>query len=72
LVVEGSIPNERNKAEGYWAALGTDRATGQQPDERTGRRHRQAQDHTRERIHCLPLLSSPMNDATVLSRRDST
>src|SRR5436309_1156246 len=29
LVVEGSIPNERNKAEGYWAALGTDRATGQ-------------------------------------------
>jgi hydrogenase small subunit len=29
LVVEGSIPDERNKAEGYWAALGTDRATGQ-------------------------------------------
>jgi hydrogenase small subunit len=29
LVVEGSIPNERNKAEGYWAALGTDPATGQ-------------------------------------------
>jgi hydrogenase small subunit len=29
LVVEGSIPNEKNKAEGYWAALGTDRATGQ-------------------------------------------
>ena len=29
LVVEGSIPNERNKAEGYWAALGADRATGQ-------------------------------------------
>jgi hydrogenase small subunit len=29
LVVEGSIPNERNKAEGYWAALGTDSATGQ-------------------------------------------
>ena len=29
LVVEGSIPNERNKAEGYWAALGADPATGQ-------------------------------------------
>jgi hydrogenase small subunit len=29
LVVEGSIPNETNKAEGYWAALGTDPATGQ-------------------------------------------
>jgi hydrogenase small subunit len=29
LVVEGSIPNERNKAEGYWAGLGTDAATGQ-------------------------------------------
>jgi hydrogenase small subunit len=29
LVVEGSIPNERNKDQGYWAALGTDAATGQ-------------------------------------------
>ncbi len=29
LVVEGSIPNEKNKAEGYWAAFGTDRETGQ-------------------------------------------
>ena len=29
LVVEGSIPNEKIKAEGYWAALGTDKATGQ-------------------------------------------
>ena len=29
LVVEGSIPDETNKAEGYWAALGTDPATGQ-------------------------------------------
>ena len=29
LVIEGSIPNEHNKAEGYWAALGTDPATGQ-------------------------------------------
>src|SRR5438094_5135753 len=29
LVVEGSIPNERNKAAGYWAGLGTDAATGQ-------------------------------------------
>jgi hydrogenase small subunit len=29
LVVEGSIPNERNKADGYWAALGSDPATGQ-------------------------------------------
>jgi hydrogenase small subunit len=29
LVVEGSIPNERNKAEGYWAGMGTDPATGQ-------------------------------------------
>jgi hydrogenase small subunit len=28
LVVEGSIPNERNKSEGYWAGFGTD-ATGQ-------------------------------------------
>src|SRR4051812_12291922 len=25
LVVEGSIPDETNKAEGYWAAFGTDR-----------------------------------------------
>jgi hydrogenase small subunit len=29
LVVEGSIPNEANKEEGYWASLGTDMATGQ-------------------------------------------
>src|ERR687892_37771 len=29
LVVEGSIPNEANKAEGYWAAVGVDSATGQ-------------------------------------------
>src|SRR5439155_19774667 len=29
LVVEGSIPNEKNKAEGYWAGLGTDSASGQ-------------------------------------------
>ncbi len=29
LVVEGSIPNEKIKSEGYWAAFGTDPATGQ-------------------------------------------
>src|SRR5256712_8315278 len=29
LVIEGSIPNEKNKAEGFWAALGVDAATGQ-------------------------------------------
>jgi hydrogenase small subunit len=29
LVVEGSIPNEKNKSEGYWAALGTDATSGQ-------------------------------------------
>src|SRR5262245_18361588 len=29
LVVEGSIPNEKIKSEGYWAALGTDSRTGQ-------------------------------------------
>ena len=29
LVVEGSIPNEKIKKEGYWAALGTDPVTGQ-------------------------------------------
>ena len=29
LVVEGSIPNEKNKAEGYWASFGTDPVTGQ-------------------------------------------
>ena len=29
LVVEGSIPDETNKAEGYWAAFGTDQTTGQ-------------------------------------------
>jgi hydrogenase small subunit len=29
LVVEGSIPNEKIKEEGYWAALGVDPATGQ-------------------------------------------
>ncbi len=29
LVVEGSIPNERIKSEGYWAAQGTDYNTGQ-------------------------------------------
>src|ERR1700751_3952042 len=28
-VVEGSIPNEKIKKEGYWAARGTDKATGQ-------------------------------------------
>jgi hydrogenase small subunit len=29
LVMEGSIPNEKNKSEGFWAALGTDEETGQ-------------------------------------------
>jgi len=29
LVVEGSIPNENNKTEGYWASFGTDPLTGQ-------------------------------------------
>ena len=29
LVMEGSIPNENNKAEGYWASFGTNRETGQ-------------------------------------------
>jgi hydrogenase small subunit len=29
LVIEGSIPNETIKQEGYWAAVGTDKATGQ-------------------------------------------
>ena len=29
LVVEGSIPNEKIKKEGYWAALGTDSKTNQ-------------------------------------------
>src|SRR5271166_6201459 len=29
LVVEGSIPNEKIKKEGYWAAVGTDKKTGQ-------------------------------------------
>ena len=29
LVVEGSIPNETNKSEGYWAAFGVNKRTGQ-------------------------------------------
>src|SRR5688500_20004630 len=29
MAVEGSIPNEANKAEGYWAGFGWDRDTGQ-------------------------------------------
>ncbi len=29
LVFEGSVPNEKIKSEGYWAAMGTDPATGQ-------------------------------------------
>jgi hydrogenase small subunit len=29
LVVEGSVPNETNKAEGYWAGFGNDPETGQ-------------------------------------------
>jgi hydrogenase small subunit len=29
LVIEGSIPNERVKDEGYWTGFGTDEATGQ-------------------------------------------
>jgi hydrogenase small subunit len=29
LIVEGSIPNEKNKTDGYWAAVGTDPTTGQ-------------------------------------------
>lgn len=28
LVMEGSIPDEKNKAEGYWASFGTDQKTG--------------------------------------------
>lgn len=29
LVIEGSIPNEKIKAEGYWSGFGTDQKTGQ-------------------------------------------
>src|SRR5579883_1587391 len=29
LVIEGSIPNEKIKSEGYWAAFGTNKQTGQ-------------------------------------------
>jgi len=29
LVIEGSVPDETNKKEGYWASFGTDRVTGQ-------------------------------------------
>ena len=29
LVIEGSIPDETNKAEGYWAAFGSNKETGQ-------------------------------------------
>src|SRR5580700_3580184 len=29
LVMEGSIPDEGNKKEGYWASFGTDQFTGQ-------------------------------------------
>ena len=29
LVIEGSIPNEANKSEGYWAGFGQDQKTGQ-------------------------------------------
>jgi hydrogenase small subunit len=29
LVVEGAIPNEQNKKEGYWASFGTNQTTGQ-------------------------------------------
>jgi hydrogenase small subunit len=29
LVIEGSIPNESNKTEGYWASMGTDPVSGQ-------------------------------------------
>ncbi|MGA3224862.1 MAG: hydrogenase expression protein HypE [Acidobacteriaceae bacterium] len=29
LVIEGSIPNETNKSEGYWAGFGTDEKSGQ-------------------------------------------
>jgi hydrogenase small subunit len=29
FVVEGSIPNEKNKTEGYWAAFGVNKETGQ-------------------------------------------
>lgn len=29
LILEGSVPNEKNKNEGYWATFGTDRSTGQ-------------------------------------------
>ncbi len=31
LVIEGSIPNEDIKQEGYWAAMGNDSQTGE-PD----------------------------------------
>src|SRR5579862_7303693 len=27
LILEGSVPDETNKKEGYWASFGTDRAT---------------------------------------------
>ena len=44
LVVEGSIPDEKNKAEGYWAAFGTDaaRPASRSPPASgsTGSRHR--------------------------------
>jgi hydrogenase small subunit len=29
MIVEGSVPNELNKSEGYWASMGTNQETGQ-------------------------------------------
>ena len=29
LVIEGSIPNEENKPEGYWSGFGSDKQTNQ-------------------------------------------
>ena len=36
LVIEGSIPNEKNKRGGYWASFGTDEATGNRFSPATG------------------------------------
>ena len=65
LVVEGSIPNESIKKEGYWAGLGTDPHTGQ-PGTRDGADAPDESD--RERVEERALLADRDDDQPVRLR----
>jgi len=67
LVIEGSIPDEKNKTEGYWAAFGTDRGNGQQSYSSAWERDRMTTCRFSSRLSFQPIprsIGAPMRHST--------